>query len=60
MITGFTAPALPSFLPFYFRLRAFLIQRAGLSRSLEQARSLGTVYPIIIYGDVLLAHSFAL
>ena len=31
------APSLPSFLPFYFRVRAFLIQRARLSRSLEQA-----------------------
>ena len=31
------APSLPSFLPFYFRLRAFSIQRAQLSRSLEQA-----------------------
>ena len=30
-------PALSSFLPFYFRLRAFSIQRAQLSRSLEQA-----------------------
>ena len=27
-----------SFLPFYFRLRAFLIQRARLSRSQEQAK----------------------
>ena len=26
-----------SFFPFYFRLRAFLIQRARLSRGLEQA-----------------------
>ena len=32
-----TAPPLPSFLPFYFRLRAFAIQRAQLFRSLEQA-----------------------
>ena len=60
MITGSVAPALPSFLPFYSRLRTFLIQWAGLSRSLEHARSLGTVYPIIIYGDILLAHFFAL
>ena len=37
MITGSAAPSLPSFLPFYFRLRAFSIQRARLSRSLEQA-----------------------
>ena len=29
----------PSFLPFYFRVRAFLIQRTRLSRSLEQASS---------------------
>ena len=36
MITGSAGPALPSFLPFYFRIRAFL-QRARLSRSLEQA-----------------------
>ena len=28
---------LPSFLPFYFRLRALSIQRAQLSRSLEHA-----------------------
>ena len=32
------APAFPSFLPFYFRVCAFLIQRTRLSRSLEQAR----------------------
>ena len=37
MITGSAAPALPSFLPFYFRLRAFSIQQARLSWSLEQA-----------------------
>ena len=30
-----------SFLPFYFRLRAFSIQRAQLSRILEQARFRG-------------------
>ena len=30
------APSLPSFLPFYFRVRAFSIQRTRLSRSLEQ------------------------
>ena len=30
-------PALPSFLPFYFRVCAFSIQRTRLSRSLEQA-----------------------
>ena len=30
------APSLPSFLPFYFRLRAFSIQRAQLSRTLEK------------------------
>ena len=32
------APALPSFLPFYFRVRAFSIQRPRLSKSLEQAK----------------------
>ena len=32
-----TAPALPSFLPFYFRVCAFSIQRTRLSRNLEQA-----------------------
>ena len=32
------APAFPSFLPFYFRVCAFSIQRTRLSRSLEQAR----------------------
>ena len=31
------ASALPSFLPFYFRVCAFSIQRTRLSRSLEQA-----------------------
>ena len=33
------APSLSSFLPFYFRVRAFSIQRARLSRSLEKAKS---------------------
>ena len=37
MITGSAAPPLPSFLPFYFRLRALSIQRTRLSRSLQQA-----------------------
>ena len=37
MITGSVDPPLPSFLPFYFRLRAFSIQRTRLSRSLQQA-----------------------
>ena len=37
MITASAAPSLPSFLPLYFCLRAFSIQRARLSRSLEQA-----------------------
>ena len=37
MITGSPAPSLPSFLLFYFHLRALSIQRAQLSRSLEQA-----------------------
>ena len=37
MITGSAAPARPSFLLFYFRLRAFSIQRARQSRSQEQA-----------------------
>ena len=32
-----TARSLPSFLPFYFRVRTFSIQRTRLSRSLEQA-----------------------
>ena len=32
------APALPSFLPFYFRVRAFSIQRPRLFKSLEQAK----------------------
>ena len=31
------APALPSFLPFHFRVCTFSIQRTRLSRSLEQA-----------------------
>ena len=39
MITCSAAPAIPSFLPFYFRFHAFSIQRARLSRSLEQARA---------------------
>ena len=38
MITGSAAPALRSFPLFYFRLRAFSIQRAQLSRSLEKPR----------------------
>ena len=42
MITGSAAPSLPSFLPFYLRLRALSIQRAQLSRSLEQATSTRT------------------
>ena len=37
MITDSAATALPSFLPFYFRVCAFSIQRTRLSRSLEQA-----------------------
>ena len=37
MITGSAAPSLPSFLLFYFHLRALSIQRAQLPRSLEQA-----------------------
>ena len=32
-----TVPSLPIFLPFYFCVRAFSIQWARLSRSLEQA-----------------------
>ena len=35
-----TRGTLPSFLQFYFRVRAFSIQRAQLSRSMEQARPL--------------------
>ena len=34
---GLTARHLPSFLTFYFRVRAFLMQRTRLSQSLEQA-----------------------
>ena len=34
---GRVSPALPSFLPFYFRVCAFSIQRTQLSRSLVQA-----------------------
>ena len=34
---GLTARPLPSFPTFYFRVRAFLLQRTRLSRSLEQA-----------------------
>ena len=37
MITGSVDPPLPSFVPFYFCLRAFSIQRTRLSRSLQQA-----------------------
>ena len=36
-------PALPSFLPFYFRVRAFSIQRPRLFKSLEQAKLSGIV-----------------
>ena len=49
MITGSTAPTLPSFLRFYFRVRASSIQRAGLSRNLEQAISTGTFYVYMYY-----------
>ena len=38
MITGSAAPVLRSFPLFYFRLRAFSIRRAQLSRSLEKPR----------------------
>ena len=34
---GSAASALPSFLPLYFRVRTFSVQRTRLSRSLEQA-----------------------
>ena len=37
-------PALPSFLPFYFRVRAFSIQRPRLFKSLEQAKLSGIVW----------------
>ena len=37
------APALPSLLPFYFRVCAFSIQRTRLSRSLEQATQIRVV-----------------
>ena len=37
MISGSAAPSVPSFLLFYFCLRALSIQRAQLSRSLKQA-----------------------
>ena len=45
MITGPAAPSFPSFLLFYFRFRAPSIQRAQLSRSLEQATYLPTYLP---------------
>ena len=32
----FPAPSLPRFLPFHFRVRAFLIQQARLTRSLDR------------------------
>ena len=48
MITGSAAPSLPSFLPFYFRLRAFSVQRALLSRSVEQANSLLEAVPVLV------------
>ena len=34
---GWAAPSLPSFFPFYFRLRALSIQRTRLPRNLKQA-----------------------
>ena len=37
------APPLPTFLPFYFCVWAFSIQRTRLSRSLEQAISSGSI-----------------
>ena len=49
MITGSTAPTRPSFLPFYFRVRDFSIQRARLSRNLEQAISTDTFYIYMYY-----------
>ena len=42
---GSSGPALPSFFPFYFRLRPFSIQRFRLSRSLEQAIYGATCFP---------------
>ena len=41
MITGSAASPSPSFLPFFFRVRAFSIPWARLSRSLEQATQSG-------------------
>ena len=59
MITGSAAPALPSFLPFYFRVCAFSIQRTRLSRSLEQASFSGFLAlncrPVFA-GKVLICH----
>ena len=46
MITGSAAPSLPSFLPFYFRVRALSIQQARLSWSMEQATSFPAVAPL--------------
>ena len=42
---GRAAPPLPSFLHFYFRIRAFSIQGTRISRSLEQA----TAPPFFVY-----------
>ena len=52
MITGSAAPALPSFLPFYFFVCTFSIQRTRLSRSLEQAKQ-GEVSKLIFENDAI-------
>ena len=59
MITGSAAPALPGFLPFYFRVCAFSIQRTQLCRSLEQASFSGFLalnYRPVFAGMVLICH----
>ena len=45
------APSLPSFLPFYFRVCAFSMQRTRLSRSLEQANRKGPPYRLLENGS---------
>ena len=48
MITGSAAPALPSFLLFYFRVWAFSILSQCISRGLQQARNVVKTWCLIL------------
>ena len=52
VITGSAARDLPSFLPFYFLVCTFSIQRTRLSRSLEQAKQ-DVVSKLIFENDAI-------